>query len=218
MQIEKLVVLGLSVPTLTMLTDNLESLGLFPRIKIINNLEINNLKDYQNSLFSYELAHAPDNTETNPYYFLGVNRPPAKLAVFALYKHLLKNPINIIHGSSSLSSTVKLSNGILINSLVSVAAFAELGKFVSINRNASVGHHTVLEDFVTVNPGANIAGNIRIGHGSQIGMGVNIIDGIRVGSNTVVGAGSLVTKDLPDNVIAYGSPCKIIKQNETQSI
>ncbi len=42
---------------------------------------------------------------------------------------------------------------------------------------------------------------------------------ITIGDNTVIGAGSLVTKDIPNNVVAYGSPCKIVNhQYETQSI
>jgi acetyltransferase-like isoleucine patch superfamily enzyme len=44
-------------------------------------------------------------------------------------------------------------------------------------------------------------------------MGVNILDGIKIGKNTIIGAGSVVTKDIPDNVVAYGSPCKIIRDN-----
>jgi acetyltransferase-like isoleucine patch superfamily enzyme len=42
-------------------------------------------------------------------------------------------------------------------------------------------------------------------------MGCNIFDGVKVGDNVIVGAGSLVTKDIPSNVIAYGNPCKVIK-------
>ena len=41
-----------------------------------------------------------------------------------------------------------------------------------------------------------------------------IIDGIKIGRNSVIGAGSVVTKDIPDNVVAYGNPCKIIRENE----
>jgi galactoside O-acetyltransferase len=42
-------------------------------------------------------------------------------------------------------------------------------------------------------------------------LGVTVLDRIEIGENTVVGAGSLVTKSLPDNVLAYGNPCKIIR-------
>jgi len=45
-------------------------------------------------------------------------------------------------------------------------------------------------------------------------MGTNVIDSRRIGKNTIIGAGSVVTKDIPDNVIAYGNPCKVIRDNE----
>ena len=45
-------------------------------------------------------------------------------------------------------------------------------------------------------------------------MGVVIIDRITIGENTVVGSGALVLKDLPDNVLAYGIPAKIIRTRE----
>ena len=88
-----------------------------------------------------------------------------------------------------------------------------IGNFASINRHVSIGHHTTIGDYCSINPGTNIAGNVTIGEGTTIGMGVNIIDGIKIGKNTIVGAGSVVTKDIPDNVIAYGSPCKVIRDN-----
>jgi acetyltransferase-like isoleucine patch superfamily enzyme len=68
-------------------------------------------------------------------------------------------------------------------------------------------------DFSSINPGTNIAGNVKIGEGTTIGMGTNILHGVKIGKNSVIGAGSVVTKDIPDNVIAYGSPCKIIREN-----
>jgi acetyltransferase-like isoleucine patch superfamily enzyme len=42
-------------------------------------------------------------------------------------------------------------------------------------------------------------------------MGANIIDGITIGDNVIIGAGSLVTKDIPNDVTAYGVPCKIVR-------
>jgi acetyltransferase-like isoleucine patch superfamily enzyme len=45
-------------------------------------------------------------------------------------------------------------------------------------------------------------------------MGSNIIDNVKIGKNVIIGAGSLVTKDIPDNVVAYGNPCKIVRKNE----
>jgi acetyltransferase-like isoleucine patch superfamily enzyme len=45
-------------------------------------------------------------------------------------------------------------------------------------------------------------------------MGANILNTVKIGKNCVIGAGSVVTKDIPDNVVAYGSPCKIIKKTK----
>lgn len=45
-----------------------------------------------------------------------------------------------------------------------------------------------------------------------LGAGVTVLPGVTIGKNTVVGAGSLVTKDLPSNVVAVGSPCKVLRE------
>lgn len=58
----------------------------------------------------------------------------------------------------------------------------------------------------------NFSEPVKIGKRCWIGGRTIILPGITIGDNTVVGAGSVVTKDLPSNVIAVGSPCKIIKK------
>ncbi|WP_439649628.1 DapH/DapD/GlmU-related protein [Gracilibacillus salinarum] len=45
-----------------------------------------------------------------------------------------------------------------------------------------------------------------------IGAGAFILPGVRIGANTVIGAGSFVTKDIPDNVITIGSPCRVMRE------
>lgn len=53
---------------------------------------------------------------------------------------------------------------------------------------------------------------IRIGRNCWIGAGAVILPGITIGDNVVVGAGSVVTKDLPDNVVAVGNPCHVLRR------
>jgi acetyltransferase-like isoleucine patch superfamily enzyme len=52
---------------------------------------------------------------------------------------------------------------------------------------------------------------MRKGESSFIGIGTTIIQGIKIGKNVNIGAGSVVIKDIPDNVIAVGNSAKIIK-------
>ena len=53
-----------------------------------------------------------------------------------------------------------------------------------------------------------------IGKNVWIGGGTIILPGVTIGDNTVIGAGSVVTKDIPADTIAYGNPCKVHKANE----
>ena len=55
---------------------------------------------------------------------------------------------------------------------------------------------------------------VRIEDGVWIGGGVTILPGVTIGDNSVIGAGSVVTKDIPANVVAAGNPCRIIKEAE----
>lgn len=58
---------------------------------------------------------------------------------------------------------------------------------------------------------------VIIGNNVWIGGGAIIMPGVAIGDNVVVGAGSIVTKDIPDNMIAYGNPCRIIRANNKYS-
>lgn len=62
------------------------------------------------------------------------------------------------------------------------------------------------------NTGLEYAFPITIGNNVWIGGGVIVTPGITIGNNVVIGAGSVVTKDIPDNVVAVGNPCKVLRK------
>ena len=53
---------------------------------------------------------------------------------------------------------------------------------------------------------------VHIGRNCWLGSGVIVLPGVTIGDNVVVGAGSVVTKDLPDNVVAVGNPCRVLRE------
>lgn len=55
---------------------------------------------------------------------------------------------------------------------------------------------------------------VTIGDNVWIGGGVIIMPGVTIGNNVVIGAGSIVTKDIPSNKIAYGNPCRVVRENK----
>lgn len=67
-------------------------------------------------------------------------------------------------------------------------------------------------DFKQRNKGLEYARPISIGDNVWIGGNVTILPGVTIGDNTTIGAGSVVTKDIPSNVLAAGNPCKVIRQ------
>ena len=54
--------------------------------------------------------------------------------------------------------------------------------------------------------------DVHIGENAWIGAGVIIVPGVRIGKNAVIGAGSVVTRDIPDNVVAVGNPCRVMRE------
>ncbi len=63
----------------------------------------------------------------------------------------------------------------------------------------------------TRNKGLEFAKPITIGNNVWIGGNVVINPGVTIGDNSVIGSGSVVTKDIPANVLAFGNPCRVIK-------
>lgn len=54
--------------------------------------------------------------------------------------------------------------------------------------------------------------DVRIGNNVWIGAGVIIVPGVTIGDNSVIGAGSIVTRDVPENVVAVGNPCRVLRE------
>ena len=68
-------------------------------------------------------------------------------------------------------------------------------------------------DAPTRNSGLEFAKPITVEDNVWIGGGAILLPGVKIGNNVVIGAGSVVTKDIPDNVIAVGNPCKVVRAN-----
>ena len=115
--------------------------------------------------------------------------------------------------------------------------WCDYGYNIEIGKNFFANHNTVILDcakvtfgddvFVAPNCGFYTAGHpidadrrnqgleyaypITVGDNAWIGAGVHVLPGVTIGSNVVIGAGSLVNKDIPDNCVAVGNPCRVIR-------
>ena len=98
-----------------------------------------------------------------------------------------------------------------------------IGDRVKVHCNCYIAQFTELEDDAFLAPGVTIANDLypgdqrsaelmagpRIGAGAQIGVNVTILPYIRIGAGALIGAGSVVTRDIPPGVVAFGNPAVV---------
>jgi sugar O-acyltransferase (sialic acid O-acetyltransferase NeuD family) len=123
--------------------------------------------------------------------------------------------VNVIHPSVIIGKNTKLGKGVVILAGCIIVNDCIIGDFCLFLTGAQLDHNSVMHDFASISAGSITGGKVNIGKYSAITLGVTIMDRITIGQNTVVGSGSLVVKNLPDNVLAYGSPAKIIRTRDS---
>ncbi|MBI9066037.1 MAG: NeuD/PglB/VioB family sugar acetyltransferase [Salinivirgaceae bacterium] len=119
--------------------------------------------------------------------------------------------VNAIHPSTIIGMNVKLGVGIVIMAGCIINPNSIIGDFCFFATGAQIEHDNCIGDFASISAGSITGGKVKLGKFSAITLGVTVMDRLSIGENTVVGAGSLVTKDIADNVLAYGIPAKIIR-------
>ena len=87
-----------------------------------------------------------------------------------------------------------------------------IGDYCFIGPNVSIYTACHSTDPVERNSRKEWADPVTIGDNVWIGGSVTILPGVTIGDNTTIGAGSVVTKDIPANVVAAGNPCKVIRK------
>lgn len=112
-------------------------------------------------------------------------------------------------------SKVLIGDNVRINNNFNIVSE---GEGISIGNNTLIGINVEItdSDFHELSPEKRLGGTpatkpVNIGKNVFIGSNVKILKGVSIGDNTIIGNGSIVSKSIPDNVIAAGNPCKVIK-------
>ncbi len=98
--------------------------------------------------------------------------------------------------------------------LVGGPADIEIGSFCDLGPRVTLATGTHKEDSNLKAAGTGVSHPIRIGDGVWLGAASTILNGVTIGHLSIVGAGSLVNKDIPDNVVAVGVPCLVKRKRK----
>ena len=108
------------------------------------------------------------------------------------------------HISVGKGSYINVNCNFIDDGLIEIGKAVMFGPGVTI---ATVGH--------PINPAMReymYTDHVKIGDNCWIGVNVTICPGVTIGENTVIGAGSVVTGDIPANVVAVGNPCRVVRE------
>ncbi|MBT4763459.1 acetyltransferase [bacterium] len=215
-------ILGKSNNTISLILDSVYEVSKVQTgVTIVTNIFVENTPLFKleaSGVMNIEIIESKEWDKCNNRKILigAIKAPTKKIIYDYFYKnHNIDegNYSNLYHPKSVVSVQTVIGKGVFIGANSVLSPYVDIGNLVTINRGVNIGHHTSIGSFSTLNPGCNIAGGCRVGSYTTIGMGVNVIDGVNIGSNTIIGAGSTVVKSIPDNVIAYGSPAKVVRKN-----
>lgn len=120
----------------------------------------------------------------------------------------------VVHPRATVAGDVKVGAGSVVMAGAVVNPGSYIGENVIVNTSSSVDHDCVVHDGAHIGPGAHLGGGVTIGRGAWVGIGATIKDKIRIGQGTVIGAGAVVLQDIPEHVVAFGVPARVIRKVE----
>lgn len=107
--------------------------------------------------------------------------------------------------TAAIAKNVKIGRGSFVGKNAVVNACAQIGDMCIINSAAVVEHDCRIGDFSHIAVGAVVCGGSVLGRQTFIGANATLIQNVSVGDNVVIGAGTLITKDIADNLIKYAA-------------
>jgi UDP-perosamine 4-acetyltransferase len=124
--------------------------------------------------------------------------------------------INIISKYAMISPRAHLGKGICVMAGAVINVNTVIEDNAIINTHCSIDHDCYIGRSAHIAPGVALSGTVKIGTGVQIGTGASVIDGITIGDWAFIGGGAVVVNNIPEGVLAYGVPARIIRTISTR--
>ena len=120
--------------------------------------------------------------------------------------------INAIHPTALITPSVKLGSGVTIAMGAIISTGVVIADNVIVCTGAIIDHEDEIGEHVYIGAGCSLAGRVIVKKNALIGIGSVVKEELTIGENSVIGAGSVVLEDVPDNVLAAGTPARVIEK------
>ncbi|MBT4339574.1 MAG: NeuD/PglB/VioB family sugar acetyltransferase [Bacteroidetes bacterium] len=136
------------------------------------------------------------------------DNPQIRKKLFELYSSIGFKFCTLIHPNVSVSKSVIINEGAIVQQHVNISSNSQIGKFCKLNTFSNIMHDCMIKDFTTIAPNAVLLGRVKVESLVYIGANSTILPEISIKAEAIVGAGSVVTKDVAKNVTVLGNPAK----------
>jgi sugar O-acyltransferase (sialic acid O-acetyltransferase NeuD family) len=151
-------------------------------------------------------------SDTDRRFTIGIGNPRLRKKMYDRFTVYSPHFTGVISRYAEIGSFgVTIGAGCNILSGVKISNDVHIGMGCMVYYNSMITHDVRIGDFVEISPGVTLLGRCRIGRFSHLGSGSIVLPDVTVGSNVIIAAGAVVTKALPDNVMAAGVPAVIKK-------
>lgn len=117
----------------------------------------------------------------------------------------------VVHPAASVAGSSVIGAGSVLLAQVTLTADVVIGRHVAVMPQTVLTHDVRVEDWATLAAGVLLGGGVRIAPGAYLGSGVRVRQDLRIGAWSLVGLGSVVTRDVPDHRVWFGTPARDVR-------
>ncbi len=196
--------------------------------KIVNNKENNwdkfifiddgDVPEIVSNCKVYTYEEAKLKYASNLQIVMGIGEPTTRERLFAKIKADDIETPNLIHPNVHIPESVSIGSGVIIQTGCYVSVNVTIQDYVYLQPMCAIGHDSVLKKGCIISTMDSIAGAVTVGQCTYIGMSSAVKELVKIGDYSIIGMGSMVFKDIPDEMIAMGNPARPMKKNEERRV
>lgn len=122
--------------------------------------------------------------------------------------------VAVVHPTASVAASARIGDGAVVLAGASIGPQAAIDVHALLGAQANLDHDATMAAGSSLGPGALTGGTVSIGRATAVAMGAIVRHGLTIGDDSVLGAGAVLTRSLPDRVVAWGSPAEVMRTRQ----